>query len=366
MAISSSAAETAAGTGAAGAGTGPARVSRLGWLGGLRSSKIVAGLVMVGVFVAAAVLGPLFDHTDPSALSPAQLQPPSGAHWLGTTQTGQDVFAQLLDGTGVSLLVGFLSAALATALSLMVGLAAGYLGGITDELLSLLSNVFLVIPALPLLIVLAGYLPDRGSLSIAIVIAVTGWAWGARVLRAQTLSIRKRDYVEAARATGESTLRILFAEILPNEVAIIASGFLFTVIFAILTEAGLAFLGLASVSTWSWGTMLYWAQNGEALQVGAWWWFVPPGLAIALVGTALSLINFGIDEFINPRLRAAGVATKAAAKRLRREAMAAGRWPSAGVTAGAAGQGLRAGALPARTQEFTPVARRNRHERGDR
>jgi len=361
MAISSSAAQTAADMGVPDAGRVLRRASRLGWLGGLRSGKIIVGLCLLGVFVAAAIFGPLFDHTDPSALSAAQLQPPSAAHWLGTTQTGQDVFAELLNGSRVSLMVGFLSAAIATVLSLVVGLAAGYLGGVVDEVLSVLSNVFLVIPALPLLIVLAGYLPNKGSLSIAAVIAVTGWAWGARVLRAQTLSIRNRDYVEAARLTGESTLRIIFAEILPNEIAIIASGFLFTVIFAILTEAGLAFLGLANVSEWSWGTMLYWAQNGEALQVGAWWWFIPPGLCIALVGTALSLINFGIDEFINPRLRTAGVATKSAAKRLRRQAAAAG--PPGGVTVG---QTSRAAASSARMQVFTPVARRNRNERGSR
>jgi peptide/nickel transport system permease protein len=278
---------------------------RLSWL---RSKKIVAGLAILGFFVALAVFGPLVDHQDPSALSIAVLQPPSSVHWLGTTQTGQDVLAQLIVGTRSSLVVGFVSAAVATAISLVVGLAGGYMGGMTDETLSVFSNIFLVIPALPLVIVLAGYLPSKGALSVTIVIAVTGWAWGARMLRAQTLSIRKRDYVEAARAVGESTTRILFAEIFPNEIAIAAACFLFTVIFAILTAAGLAFLGLANVSEWSWGTMLYWAQNNSAFQTGAWWWFVPPGLCIALVGTSLALLNFGIDEFVNPRLRAAPVA----------------------------------------------------------
>jgi peptide/nickel transport system permease protein len=356
MAINSTAVETVTTPGAAGPGEGRGGMRRLTWLGGLRSGKIITGLVILGIFVAAAIFGPVLDHADPSALSPAQLDPPSAAHWLGTTQTGQDVFAQLLDGTRISLLVGFLSAAIATVLSLLVGLSAGYLGGFPDEVLSGLSNVFLVIPALPLVIVLAGYLRDRGSLSVAVVIAVTGWAWGARVLRAQTLSIRRRDYVEAARATGETTARIIFAEILPNEVAIIASGFLFTVIFAILTQAGLAFLGLSDVSSWSWGTMLYWAQNGEALQVGAWWWFIPPGLCIALVGTALAFINFGIDEFVNPRLRTAGVGTKAAAKKLRHELQAGGQAAGA-PRAAAAAQAGRAGPPHRHTPAFTPVAR---------
>jgi peptide/nickel transport system permease protein len=297
-----------------------------GWLAklaALRSKKILAGLAIIGVFVLAAIFGPILDHTDPSALSSDVLQRPSAAHWLGTTATGQDVLAQVLAGSRVSLYVGFASAALATIIGMVVGVAAGYISGITDEILSVFTNIFLVIPTLPLVIVISGFLPDRGSLSVTLVIAVTGWAWGARVQRAQTLSIRRRDYVTAAKATGEGIVRILLWEILPNEMAIVVAGFLFTVIFAILTQAGLAFLGLSSVSQWSWGTMLYWAQNGQALQVGAWWWFVPPGLAIALVGTGLALVNFGIDEFVNPRLRTAGIVTRRPSRRERRRAAAA-------------------------------------------
>jgi peptide/nickel transport system permease protein len=297
-----------------------------GWLAklaALRSKKILAGLAIIGVFVLAAIFGPILDHTDPSALSSDVLQQPSAAHWLGTTATGQDVLAQVLAGSRVSLYVGFASAALATIIGMVVGVAAGYISGITDEILSVFTNIFLVIPTLPLVIVISGFLPDRGSLSVTLVIAVTGWAWGARVQRAQTLSIRRRDYVTAAKATGEGIVRILLWEILPNEMAIVVAGFLFTVIFAILTQAGLAFLGLSSVSQWSWGTMLYWAQNGQALQVGAWWWFVPPGLAIALVGTGLALVNFGIDEFVNPRLRTAGIVTRRPSRRERRRAAAA-------------------------------------------
>src|SRR5215475_24687 len=217
------------------------------------------------------------------------------------------------------MLVGFVAAAVATVLSVIIGVAGGYAGGVVDELLSVLSNVFLVIPALPLVIVLAGYLPNKGSISVALVISITGWAWGARIIRVQTLSLRKRDYVEAARLSGEGFFRILFWEILPHEGAIIAATFLGTVVFAILTQAGIAFLGLSDVTAWSWGTMLYWAEADQALLLGAWWWFVPPGLAIGLVGTALALMNFGIDEIINPRLRAAGIGTKASARKILRD-----------------------------------------------
>jgi peptide/nickel transport system permease protein len=262
-----------------------------------------------------AAIGPALAPYHPSAATGASLVGPSRRHLLGTTQTSQDVLSQLLDGTRTTLLVGFVAGTIATALSVLVGVTAGYLGGWWDELLSFFSNLFLVIPALPLLIVLTFFVPHGGPLVIALVISVTGWAWGARVLRAQTLSIRRRDYVEAARIAGERGWRIVCFEILPNEAAIVASSFLFTVLFAILTQVALDFLGLVNVSgAWSWGLMLYWAQSDQALGVGAWWWFVPPGLCIALVGTGLALANFGLDELINPRLRSAGLSRRSDAK----------------------------------------------------
>ena len=293
--------------------------ARLAWLRGFRSGKVMVGTAVVLFFAAIAIVGPFLVSTDPSAVSYDVLAGPSARHWLGTTHTGQDVFAEMVFGTRVSMLVGFAAGVLATILSLVVGLTAGYLGGISDEVLSLITNIFLVIPGLPLVVILAGTLPNTGELAIIVVISLTAWAWGARLLRAQTLSLRRRDFVEAARATGESTVRIIFREILPNQTAIVAATFLSTVIGAILTQASLAFLGLTNVTDWSWGVMLYWAQNSSALSFGAWWWFVPPGLGIALVGTGLSLMNFGIDEFINPRLRSAGIATKRSARKVRAE-----------------------------------------------
>jgi peptide/nickel transport system permease protein len=267
------------------------------------------------VFGLLAVIGPLLAPYNPSTNLGPTLARPSAAHWLGTTQNSQDVLSQLLVGARTTLFVGFLAGLIATALSVLVGVTAGYVGGLGDEGLSLFANLFLVIPALPLLIVLTSYLPDAGPVVVAVVISVTGWAWGARVLRAQTLSIRRRDFVEAARIAGEPTWRIVLFEILPNEAAVVASSFLFTVLFAILTQVALDFLGLVNPSgAWTWGTMLYWAQSDQALQIGAWWWFVPPGLCIALVGTGLALANFGLDEWINPRLRSAGVSRRADAK----------------------------------------------------
>lgn len=275
----------------------------LGWLRtALRSRKVLVGLGIVVFFVLLGVIGPFFVG-NPSATGPDSLAPPSAQHLLGTTDTGQDVLAQLVDGTSVSLIVGFVSALISTLIAVAIGLTSAFLGGVWDEVLSTITNAFLVIPALPLVIVLAGYLHGAGTLAVAVVIAVTAWPWTARILRAQTLSLRRRDYIRAARVVGESTNRIIWAEIVPNEIPLIAAQFLITVIYAILIQAGLAFLGVGSVTTWSWGTMLYWAQNASALASGAWWWFVPPGLCLALLGTGLALMNFGVDEVANPRLR---------------------------------------------------------------
>jgi peptide/nickel transport system permease protein len=205
----------------------------------------------------------------------------------------------------------------ATALSVVFGVAAAYLGGVWDEVLSLATNVFLVIPALPLLIILLGYLPQKGQTATVLVLSVLGWPWGARLIRAQTLAIRGRDFVAASRETGERTWRILAFEIVPNEVSLIAASFVNTALYAIGASVALAFIGLADLNSWSLGTMLYWAQSQQALQIGAWWWFVPPGLAVALMGTSLVLLNSGIDELGNPRLRDARGAGAAAWRKLR-------------------------------------------------
>ncbi|WP_242448439.1 ABC transporter permease [Cellulomonas sp. WB94] len=266
----------------------------------------MTGLVILAVFTVLAVIGSWISPYDPSALSAATMSPPSAQHWLGTTNLGQDILSQILVGTRGVMIVGLAAGIIATALAVIIGVTAGFIGGVGDELLSALSNIFLVIPALPLIIIIAGQLPSSGELTVAFVISITGWAWGSRILRAQTLSLRRRDFVEAARANGESLWRIVMFEILPNLTAIIASSFVGTVTFAILSEITLAFIGVTSISDWNWGTILFWAQSNQALARGAWWWFVPAGLCIALLGMALSLINFGIDEFVNPRLRNTG------------------------------------------------------------
>lgn len=265
--------------------------------------KVTIGLGIVVFFLVMALFGPLLVHVDPNAPGEDLLVAPSAAHWLGTTQIGQDVFAQMIIGARLSLILGFITGIITTLISVIVGLVSGYFGGWIDEVFSLFSNVFLVLPTLPLAIVLAAFLPRTGSFTIGFVIVITGWSWGARVLRAQTMSMRSRDFVEASRSSGESWWRIIFCEIFPNESAIVAAELLGTIIYAILAEAGLEFLGLGNISNVSWGTMFYWAANNDALLQGAWWWIVPPGLCIALLGAGLAFVNFGIDEIANPRLR---------------------------------------------------------------
>ncbi len=278
-----------------------------------RSPKALTGLIIIAVFALLTLIGPWIAPWAPNYNAFAPNLHPSATHWLGTSNLGADIFSQLLNGARATMVVGFIAGLVATLLAVIVGIAAGYIGGGTDEGLSLAANVFLAIPGLPLLIVIDSYLPPSGrsnTLLIGVIISITGWAWGARVLRAQTMLVKKRDFVEAARVVGEGRLRIMFYEVLPNLVAIVASSFLFTMLYAIGTYVALAYLGVTSTSVWNWGTMLYWAQSSNAPLTGAWWWFVPPGLCIALVGTGLALMNFGVDEFINPRLRAAGLSRR--------------------------------------------------------
>jgi peptide/nickel transport system permease protein len=283
-------------------------------------TKARFGVVLSAVFVLAAIIGPLVTPYDPSYQNPspaASMNPPSAAHLLGTTQSGQDVLSQLLVGIRLTLELGILVGLVATALAVIVGVTSAFLGGFWDELLSLLTNVFLVIPALPLLIILLGYLPNRGQTPTILVLSLLGWPWGARVIRAQTLAIRNRDFVAASRETGEKSWRIIAFEIVPNEVSLIAASFVNTVLYAIGASVALAFIGVADLNSWSLGSMLYWAESQQALQLGAWWWFVPPGLAVALMGTALVLLNTGIDELGNPRLRDASSASRIAGRWLR-------------------------------------------------
>jgi peptide/nickel transport system permease protein len=269
----------------------------------LRNGKARFGVALFLAFVLVAVLAPIFAPYSPTASIYPAAQGPSAAHLLGTTQSGQDVLSQLIWGTRSSLLVALAAGLLTTAMAVFIGVLSGLVGGIVDEVLTVLTNIFLIIPSLVLVIVVSSYVQGENSWLIILLISLTSWPWGARVLRSQTLSLRSRDFVVSCNMASESVLRIAFVEILPNMVSLAAASFFFTCLYAVVTASSLQFLGLGDINAVSWGTMLYWANNSEALLTGAWWWFVPPGLAIGLLGATFALMNFAVDELTNPRLR---------------------------------------------------------------
>jgi peptide/nickel transport system permease protein len=270
----------------------------------LRNRKALIGLGLFLVFAVLAAVPHLFTSvTDPNKLAFGPSQPPSGEHLLGTTALGQDIWAQLVYGTRQSLVIALVAGFFATVLSVLVGVSAAYLGGLADEILSMVTNIFLIIPTFPLIIILATY-AGKGTLSVVLIVLVaTGWSYGANQLRAQALSLRNRDFLESARVRGERRSYIILAEMLPTMTSLIVANFLGAALYSVLTAAGLQFLGLGDPNSISWGTMLYWSQNQQALQSGMPLWSIAPGLCVALLGVSFALLNYAFDEISNPALR---------------------------------------------------------------
>ncbi|SBN62162.1 peptide/nickel transport system permease protein [Curtobacterium sp. 9128] len=267
------------------------------------NTKARIGIIILAVFVIVAIAAPLLAPYGASQNGFPRSQDATAAHWMGTTAAGEDVLSQIIYGARISVLVGAVAGILSTLVAVAIGLSWGYVRGWIAEVIGFIVNLFLVIPGLPLMIVIAAYLQNGGIAVIIAVIVVTGWAWGARVLRSQTQSLRGRDFVTAAQFSGEGATRIVFREILPNMTSLIVGSFFGAATSAILAEAGLEFLGLGDSSIVSWGTILYWAQNSNALLTGQWILLFAPGLCIALLAMSLTLINFGVDAVSNPRLR---------------------------------------------------------------
>lgn len=288
--------------------TQPSLASKPKKRGGLLRQVMGNRMALFGVglllfFLLIALLAPIIAPGSPDKFAGPPNQPPSSEFLLGTTHLGKDVFKQTVWGARSSLLVGFGTAFFTTLIAIVVGMSAAYFRGLTDDLLTLVMNLFLVIPGLPLLIILSGYLRPATS-TVIFVLTLTGWAFAARIVRSQTLMLREKDFVAAAKVSGDSNFRIIFREILPNMTSIIVGLAISGVAYGISAATALSFLGLTDISEVTWGTNLYWAQNGNALLSGAWWTFVPSGIAVALVIFALSLINYAMDEVTNPRLRA--------------------------------------------------------------
>lgn len=298
----------------------PARISRWSTFKAsfamFRNGKSIAGLTIFGFFLLIALFAQwIAPYPATQINAQARFQPPSAQHWLGTTHLGEDVFSQIIWGTRGVMVVGILATIIAVTIAIVVGVVAGYTSGWKSESLSTLANVFLVIPGLPLIIIVASLFEDPPLWVIASVLGLTGWAWGARVLRAQTMSLRNRDFVQAAKANGEPLRRIIAVEMLPNLMGLIAASIVGTMTAAVIGLTTLSFIGVVPVSNFNWGTILNWAAAQGAFQQNQWWWYLPPGLCIAAIGVALSLLNFGIDEYVNPRLRSAGERARAMKKR---------------------------------------------------
>ncbi len=279
-----------------------------GWLSLLLANpKSRFGLLLVGFMIVVAVIAPWISVSKPTDFNIlATHQAPSWHYLFGTTDQGSDIFSQVVLGTRRSLILGAAAALLATVLAATLGILAAYSGGVVDEVVNFLTNVFLVIPTIPLLIVISSYLKARGMTTMILVLGLTLWSFEARILRGQALSLKSRDFVQAAKVAGESTWRIVFGELMPNMISRIAAAFVLVFYIALLVDAGLEFLGLGDTSHVSWGMVLYWAQTNSTVLQGEWWPFLFPGLALVITVVGLVFLLAGIDEVSNPRLRKLG------------------------------------------------------------
>jgi peptide/nickel transport system permease protein len=267
------------------------------------NKKATAGTLLLAFFCVLAAVPGLIAHDNPEAEIYGRSLGPSASHLFGTTAYGQDIFAQAVWGTRETLIIAVVSGALSTALSVIMGVAAAYLGGVWDGSLNTITDILLVIPTFPLLVIIASYLPNSGLAVMIAILVITGYSYGARQLRAQALSLRTRDFLEAARVRGERRLYIIMVEIIPTMTSLIVASFLGAALYNIIAAAGLQFIGFGDPSSLSWGTMLYWAQNNEALSTGQYIWAIVPGLGIIGLGAAFALLNYAFDEIGNPALR---------------------------------------------------------------
>jgi peptide/nickel transport system permease protein len=265
--------------------------------------KATIGTVLLVFFILVALFPGVIAHDNPSLDAYKPHMGLSTAHLLGTTAYGQDMFAQLVWGTRNVMIIAFTVGLATTAIAVLIGVAAAYLGGWWDSSLNVLTDVLLVIPLFPLLIVIAAYARNGGTLVLIVVITVTSWSYTARQLRSQALTLRNRDFLEAARVRGERKLYVIVMEVIPTMTSLIVASFLTNALYAILFASSLQFIGLGDPNTVSWGTMLYWAENNAALQTGQPLWVIAPGACIAVLGAAFALLNYAFDEIGNPALR---------------------------------------------------------------
>ena len=263
------------------------------------------GIVIIAFFALMAIFGPVimpFKTTDIASSRDLVFNAPSSEHWLGTDNQGRDVLAYLVNGARSSLFVGLTATIISMVLGTLIGITAGYIGGWVDNLLMRVTDFFLVLPWLPFCMVLAAIL-GNSIWNIILVIGLTGWSSTARIIRAQTLSVKEQQYVERTRSIGAGKWYIMMKHILPNVFPLVFSEAILIVSSSILTETSLAFLGLGDPTNPSWGTMLNDAYSTGAMTVGAWWYFITPGICVILVALGFTLMGYAFDEILNPKLK---------------------------------------------------------------
>ncbi|QYC43618.1 Dipeptide transport system permease protein DppC [Nonomuraea coxensis DSM 45129] len=281
----------------------PVAVRREALYFAVRNGKLMTGLTIVLALLLLGLIGPLFVAAAPNEYSVQAMSPPTGEHWLGTTTFGQDIFAQFVHGLRATFAVGVIGGGIAAVIGMVVGFVAGYLGGLVDEVLNMLTNIILVIPSLAVLLIVNAYLGIRSVAVQGLFIGLTQWPWAARAIRAQTFSLRTREFVDLARMSGSGTGRIIAREIAPNMSSYLFMTFILLFGGSVLIASSLDFIGLGPTEGVSLGLMLQNANQWSALQLGMWWWFVPPGAAITAIVGALYVANVGLDEVFNPKLR---------------------------------------------------------------
>lgn len=269
-----------------------------------RNPKLMGGGGVLLVTLLFGLIVPQFFDYGPRdrGIGPTNLAP-NGEFWLGTTSFGQDVFLQFAAGIRSTFLVATLAALVSAAIGMTSGFVAGYRGGKVDEILMMITNVFLVIPVLVVLIVVTAYVGVNNYYVQALIVGLFNWPWLARAVRAQTLTLRSRDYVDLARLTGVRTLAIIRKDIAPNMASYLVMAFILLFAGSVLAAASLDFLGLGPRDGMSLGLMLNQATQWSALHLGYWWWFIPPGAGITLITGAAYVANVGMDEVFNPKLR---------------------------------------------------------------
>lgn len=268
----------------------------------LRNTKAKIGIGLILFFAVIAVFAPIITSYKPNDMSFQMWEKPSFKHLMGVNSYGQDIFSQVVYGSRITLVVSLLAGLLTSCIGVFVGLYAGYKNGRSGEILMRIVDVFLVMPSLALMIVLAAFLPKMGILNLVIIIGALSWLWMARSIRAQTLSEARREYVDAAKAMGKGSLEIMFKEILPNIFPVVTANMVMVVTSSMITEATLSFLGLGDPAFVSWGRMLSIAFENSAIIYNAWFWMLPPGICIATLGYSFMLIgNSFLDIYSKDR-----------------------------------------------------------------